>query len=657
MNVDRRTTRLTRLAWTLSAVAAAELAVAVAAVLARGMTAAEVVSGYVLTNAVMGTGFAVCGTLLATQRGRNPIGWLFLAAGLAHLTSAACAPLLLLGLDLGWPDRVVRALATVFMLAWPWGIGMFLGLALQLFPTGRPVTPRWRWLLAATVVMGVGFTAAMAADPAPVAIGPAGIATYTGLPFYESAGVLWAVFNSGSLLGIAGALAGLVVRWRRGDERLRRQLLWLVLAGLATVALNLPRWVTGEGPILLLLAVVLVPAAVTVAILRHHLLDIRLVVSRTTLYLGLSLVVLAAYSTLVTASDALVRGVSGAPAVAALLIALAFNPVRIRSQRWVDRLFYGSRGDPVGAVSRVGARLAADDLSGVLSGIADALRLPFAALRRDGREVAAVGAPPESLHTMALVFRGDRVGELAVGHRYGERSLSGADRNVLALLASPLAAALHAAALSEELQASRERIVTAREEERRRLHRDLHDGIGPVLTGAGYKADAAGNLVTEAPERAGELISEVRTDLKAAVDDVRRIVYGLRPPALDELGLVGAVRRQCEALPIGVDLHVPDALPALPAAVEVAAYRIISEALTNAARHADADSVRVGIRVGSAIEVTVEDDGGSGGPWDPGVGLRSMRDRAAELGGTCRAGPGPTGGRVEAVLPLEVAEP
>ncbi|MFE3458701.1 sensor histidine kinase [Nocardiopsis aegyptia] len=655
MNGDRRAARFARLAWALAALAGAELVTALVAVLVQGMTVGEAVGSYVLTNAVMGTGFAACGTVLAVQRGRNPIGWLFLAAGLAHLTSAAAAPLAALGLDLSWPEWVVRALATVFMAAWPWGIGMLLGLALQLFPTGRPVTPRWRRLLVATVVLGIGFTMAMAADPAPVPIGDTEVATYTGVPFYASAGPLWTVFNAGSLLGIAGALAGLVVRWRRGDERLRRQLLWLVLAGLAAVALNLPRWIVGEGPILLLLAVVLVPVAVTVAILRHQLLDIRLVVSRTTLYLGLTLAVVAAYSALVAASDALVRAAPGVPVVAALLIALAFNPVRIRAQRWVDHLFYGSRGDPVGAVSQMSARLAADDLSGVLAGIAEALRLPSAALRHDGREVAAVGKPPESTHTVALAFRGARVGELVVGHRYGERVLSGADRDVLALLASPLAAALHAAALSDELQASRERIIAAREEERRRLHRDLHDGLGPVLTGAGYKADAARNLVADAPERAGSLIAEVRTDLKTAVDDVRRIVYGLRPPALDELGLVGAVRRQCEALLIDVDLDAPPTLPALPAAVEVAAYRIISEALTNAARHAQAGSVRVGIRVGTAVEVTVEDDGGSGDPWEPGVGLRSIRDRAAELGGSCRAGPGPNGGRVEAVLPLEVA--
>jgi signal transduction histidine kinase len=638
----------------LAVLAGAILAAAIVAALALGMTMGDVVTSYLLTNAAMGTGFAVCGSILAVQRPQNPIGWLLLAAGLAHLVSAATAPLAAVGLDRGWPEWVIRALVTAFMFAWPWGIGMFLALALQLFPTGRPLTPRWRWLLAVTVVLGVGFTATMAGGSEPVDIADAAISTYLALPFHESVELLRTVFNAGPLLGLGGALTSLVVRWRRGDELLRRQLLWLVLAGLVAVALNLPRWIFGDGPILLLLAVVLVPAAITVAILRHQLLDIRLVVSRLALYLALTLAVVSGYSVLVAVLHALVRDFSGVPVVAALLIALAFNPARSHVQRWVDRLFYGARGDPVDAVSQMGARLAAEDLSGVVAGIAEELRLPFAALRHEGREVVVVGTPVESLHTIGLAFRGERVGELVVGARHGERSLSGADRDVLGLLASPLAAALHATTLSEALQTSREQIVTAREEERRRLHRDLHDGLGPVLTGAGYKADAARNLVSASPGEAGALMAEVRADLKHAVDDVRRIVYGLRPPALDELGLVGAVRRQCEALPIEVDLEAPQALPTLPAAVEVTAYRIISEALTNAARHAEANVIRVGIRVGSAVEVTVEDDGRTGGAWEPGVGLRSIRDRAAELGGTCKAGPGPRGGLVEAVLPLEV---
>ncbi len=341
--------------------------------------------------------------------------------------------------------------------------------------------------------------------------------------------------------------------------------------------------------------------------------------------------------------------------LATLLIALAFNPARVRLQRAVDRLFYGARSDPVHAMAQIGARLAAtDDLGGVLEGIREALRLPFAALRRDGREVAAAGTPPAILHTVPLAFRGGRVGELVIGARRGEQALSAADLGVMGLLAAPLAAALHATALAAELQASRERIVAAREEERRRLHRDLHDGLGPTLTGAGYKADAAHNVLTSAPDRAGDLIDELRVDIRAAIDDVRRVVYALRPPALDQFGLVGALRRHCDPLPLAVSFDAPDTLPPLPAAVEVAAYRIATEALTNVTRHARARTARITIAVDSALQLSIVDDGTTDSPWLPGVGLTSIRERAAELGGTCVAGPTGAGGEVRATLPAAV---
>jgi signal transduction histidine kinase len=209
------------------------------------------------------------------------------------------------------------------------------------------------------------------------------------------------------------------------------------------------------------------------------------------------------------------------------------------------------------------------------------------------------------------------------------------------------------------VQRSREQIVSAREEERRRLRRDLHDGLGPVLTGITFRADAAGNLLSTDPDRAAMLLRELRTSATEAIDDVRRLVYALRPPALDELGLVGALRRHVDQYdserPV-VAVHAPESLPPLPAAVEVAAYRIALEALTNAVRHAGANRVEVHLSYsrtpacGLLLEVT--DDGPGDGSWIAGVGLGSMRERIAELGGTVSAGPAGGGGRVSARLPL-----
>lgn len=641
------------LAWALSAFAALLAIVGVAGALAQHMPAEQVVESYLLTNTAMGVGFAACGAILAVQRGRNPIGWLLLTAGVAHLATAAASALATYGSAHGWPAGLLRLLVTVFLISWPWGICLLLPLSLQLFPDGRPVSPRWRWLVVLTVVAGIGFVLAMGTEPEPALIGDMTISSYLSLPYYHRLDPLWAAANTAPLIGMIAAIAGLTVRYRRGDERLRRQLLWLVLALIVAVAANLPRWIVGDGPILLLLAVPLVPIAITIAILRHQLLDIRLVVSRALLYLLLTLAVVAGYLGLVALFGALLQG-AGAPIVATLLIAVLFNPARVRLQRAVDRLLYGARSDPVAAVSAVGARLAADDLGGVLGGIREALRLPFAALRHADREIAAAGTPPATLETVELAYGGARVGELLVGVRSGEKALGEPDRAVLALLAAPLAAALHASALAEEVQASRERIVTAREEERRRLHRDLHDGLGPTLTGAGYKADAARNVVSTDPAAAQTLIGQVRDDIGTAIDDVRRLVYGLRPPALDEVGLVGALQRHCERLPLAVSFDAPVHVRPLPAAVEVAAYRIVTEALTNVTRHSGATSASVTIDVGSAVELSILDNGSGDGSWSPGVGLTSIRERAAELGGTCTAGPTPTGGRVVAVLPLEV---
>jgi signal transduction histidine kinase len=272
------------------------------------------------------------------------------------------------------------------------------------------------------------------------------------------------------------------------------------------------------------------------------------------------------------------------------------------------------------------------------------------------------------LHRTGLSYDGARIGELAVGLRSGQRRLSPPDIAVLELLAGPLAVALHATALSAALQESRLSIVAAREEERRRLRRDLHDGLGPALTGIAFKADAARNTLQAEPEHASELLSELRADATAAISDIRRLVYDLRPPALDDLGLIGSVRQQSARLAqrpdggsVPVQISAPESLPPLPAAVEVAAYRIITEAMTNAARHSGATRIDVRLMLADGLCIEVRDDGGAGdgtagvagARWQPGFGLISMRERAAELGGSCQAGPGPGGGgRVTARLPL-----
>ena len=240
------------------------------------------------------------------------------------------------------------------------------------------------------------------------------------------------------------------------------------------------------------------------------------------------------------------------------------------------------------------------------------------------------------------------------------------DRRLLEDLARQAGVAVHAARLTADLRRSRERLVTAREEERRRLRRDLHDGLGPRLAAQTLKVGAARSLYPGDPTAADELLTELEADMDATLNEVRRLVHNLRPPALDQLGLIGALRDVAERYEPGpatgglsISIRAPEELPSLPAAVEVAAYRIVQEALTNVVRHAHAGSCEIRLSVGDELELEITDDG-VGLPADhrSGVGLSSMAERAVELGGTCIVEPSSLGGtRVLARLPLPRSEP
>ncbi|MEV6237444.1 sensor histidine kinase [Lentzea sp. NPDC051838] len=344
---------------------------------------------------------------------------------------------------------------------------------------------------------------------------------------------------------------------------------------------------------------------------------------------------------------------AGALALVAALSALALQPTRTVLRGVIDHLLFGERPDPLGAASRVAGTIGEDPVL-ALRAIREALVLPYAALVVDDERVASSGT--ETTHSRTLDL--DGAGQLVVGLRPGDLAFSEPDEHVLRLTVPLLAQALRARALAADLIESRGQTITAVEEERRRLRRDLHDGLGPRLTGVAFTSDAASNLVHSDPAAAVELIAQLRSDTVQAIDEIRRMVYAMRPPALDELGLVPALRQRATGLrdrtgaAVTVDIRAPDDLPALPAAVEVAAYRIVVEALTNIARHSTSPSATVRLVAGEGrLDVEIADLG-RGEPWRPGVGLASMRERAEELGGTLVAGPGPDGGRVTARLPL-----
>jgi two-component system NarL family sensor kinase len=416
-------------------------------------------------------------------------------------------------------------------------------------------------------------------------------------------------------------------------------------------------------------------AAIGIAVLKHRLYDIDLLLNRTFVYGLLTVGGVGVYVGVVKSAEWLLRegaGLGGS-LLATAVIAVGFAPARDRLQRWVDRRLYGERHDPVRAMVRLGERLrdapsgvpGGDVLAGVLQAVCETLRLPSASLRvEDGVEVATFGRPGTASESIPLEHEGQRIGALLVGVRSGEDALGAADRQVLEVLAAPVAVALHAVLLSQELQRSRERLVAAREEERRPLRRDLHDGLGPILTAVTLKADAARSALDTTPDRTDALLAELRGDANQAIGDLRRVIYDLRPAPLDELGLLGALSQQVDRFGrqgLSITLHAPPTLPVLPAAVEVASYRIITEALTNIARHAHAHQVTITVAIDGDLCLAVQDDGttstANGDGWRPGTGLQSMAERVAEVGGTLEVGPTPTGGRVHVMLPLELAWP
>ena len=349
------------------------------------------------------------------------------------------------------------------------------------------------------------------------------------------------------------------------------------------------------------------------------------------------------------------------------IVAVLFAPLRDRLQRAANRLMYGERDEPYAVLSRLGQRLEATldpraVLPAVVETVVGALKVPHAEIslkRHDDFEPAARhGTPSGEPLVLPLTYQNETVGRLTVSPRAKNELFTQADRRLLGDLARQAGVAAYAVRLTADLQRSREKLVAAREEERRRLRRDLHDGVGPRLAALTLKIETARNRLA-GDARTEDLLSDLADRARAAVADVRNSVHALRPPALDELGLVSAIEEtaaQYVGNGLRVSVEAPDDLPPLPAAAEVAAYRIAQEAMTNVVRHAGAASCAVRFEFdeeAGLLCLTVEDDGrGIGEDSIAGVGLSSMRERAEELGGTCVVEPVSAGGaRVRTKLP------
>ena len=395
------------------------------------------------------------------------------------------------------------------------------------------------------------------------------------------------------------------------------------------------------------------PVAIGIAIVRTSLFDIELVLSRTLTYGVLTALVFGAYAGLLALTGSIFGNTTAGGICAVAVVAVAAAP----TQRWlrerIERWVYGYRSEPHRAIRMMSERVDAADpldlLSAITETVAEALSVQRAWVEQDGPS-----SPATDVVRAPLVHQGMPLGSLAVEIPRG-RSFSPGDTQLLHDLAQQAAVLVRAGQLNAALMASRSRLVTTREEERKRLRHDLHDGLGPSLAAMVLKLNAAATR-TDATERSA-LLAEIRDEVKDAIAEIRRVVDDLRPPAVDEVGLLGALRQRAAVMSTESLRYVvtgPDSLPPVPAAVEVAAYRIASEAMTNVAKHSGASRCTIDIGIDGTLKVTVTDNGrGAPRPIGHGVGWTSMTDRASELGGSCTIASRVEGGLVVcAVLPL-----
>jgi signal transduction histidine kinase len=671
---------LTRAGWAWAAAAAATILAVLNALLAVG---ARSLDAWPVPIAI---GFAWMGCVLLARRPGHPMGPLLCLIGFVNAISGfvfAYARYTIVH----FPGSLSFAMPMLWANTWLSAPAASLtGLVLPLvFPEGRLLSPRWRpalWAALAFIPLWIAGNAFI-----PQSMG--GYFRHLPDPYtYPSFDRLFEVLQflavACGLAAGAAAAASVVVRWRRAGRVGRQQLKWfLAVLPIAAVSLVAGFFEPGGAVNVVFgaLAGTLLPVAIGIAVLRYRLYEIDLLLSRAVLYALLTAGVAAVYLAVVWAARSVlparffspIFGMNSSLAVQVIATAVAaavLFPLRDRVQRRVDRLFYGDRGVPYEALARLG-RLVEESagtesaLNSWVKTIADSLRLPYVALELrlgDGWRQAAVyghGLPSE-VTAFPLISQRETVGRLVVGMRSRGERLGPDDERLLADLARQAGPATHAVALRQALAASRAGLVTAREEERRRLRRDLHDGLGPTLAGLTLGLDTARSRSAGQPELQ-ELLGRLKTETQRAVTDVRRIVYGLRPPALDEFGLVGSLREevgrlQYEAPELSVTLDAPDeGLADLPAAVEVACYRIVTEALTNVTRHAHATQCSVRIHLDNTLNVDVRDNGvGLPEGWRTGVGIASMRERVTELGGRLDIEPClPHGTRITACLPAQ----
>ncbi|WP_433727890.1 sensor histidine kinase [Actinoplanes sp. CA-051413] len=643
---------------------------------------------FVLACGVLALVWSITGAVLAWIRPRNAVGWSVLGVGLSQ-AAAVCITAYsgygLLGSSPSWGAYFGPALYLPGWLIPP-------TLLLALYPDGRLPGAWWRWPVGTATV---SIVVLMLCIPFPV-VDPGSASGWGMVPRFPerladllvpgprvydltvflstdvdatipALPAVWAqwsrfsswVFTPLLVISMIVIWVGTVMRLFRAQFPRRQQLALLICVVMPFLAASF--FVTATfANVLMLLPLLLVPIAVAVGVLRYRLFGIETVLRRGLVYGMYTSVVVAAYLGVTAAVGAVVgAALDSRPllgVIAAACVALALTPARDRLQRAADRLLYGHRSDPIRALTSLGERVAGtgqgEPLDAALASLVAAVHAPGASLIGvDGRRLAGVGAEEDATPTtnLPLQFGGAALGEVRVLPRRPGETYTAADVRLLAVLALQMALVVRAYQLAEQLEAERDRVVTAAEAERDRLRADMHDGLGPSLSGIGLGLEAL------ADTDRSPLLRRIQDEVAVALAEVRRILDDLRPAALDTMTLSEAIRRHAATISSKVPVSLSTSvLPVLPADVENAAYRITTEALTNVARHAGARQVRVSVGVPhGALRIVVADDGHGTRSAVAGIGLTSMRRRAENLGGRLEIKSGSTGTIITATLPLE----
>ncbi|MGH2671530.1 MAG: histidine kinase, partial [Actinomycetota bacterium] len=617
--------------------------------------------GYGLPLAIV---FAAAGVLVASRVPANPIGWLLLAAGAGTAIQELAQQYAIYGL-LDSPGSVPRADVAAWIPEWVW-IPFMGAIALYVplfYPDGHLPSRRWSWV---AVLGGIGATIGTFA----FALTPGPLEGFLGQrnPFGVEAADWIRTIGDGAMLvflvALLGTAASLVVRVRRsrGDER--QQLKWLALAisllGFSFLV-GVPFWaLSGTGgsldPVenLVVLGLAGVPVAIGISILKYRLYDIDVVINRAVVYGILAAFITIVYGAIVVGIGALVGSGGNAvlSAVAAAVIAVAFQPARHRAQRLANRVVYGDRATPYEVLSGFSGRLAEtysieDVLPRLARVLADGVGATRVAISLGSgareRTLASYPEPADAIGDERLFevrHQGELLGRIALAMPPNE-SLVPSQEKLVADVAAQAGLVLRNAALIEDLRASRQRLVAAQDQERRRIERNIHDGAQQQLVALAVKLRLVDGLVRSDEGRAHAMLAELHTETNQALEDLRDLARGIYPPLLADKGLGAALESQARKSPVPVSVEI-DGIGRYPQDVEAAVYFSCLEALQNVTKYAGASRTTIRLsQTDGILTFEVVDDGRGFDPRSPvatttrtWLGLTTVRSRLAEVGGT-----------------------